>query len=234
MQPQKTIIIQPKTVSFILLLIIVGLVLANITGQVLQHEFGYNSSIIRGLDFDNERNIPAFFSTVLLLISASLLGSIAAVKRKEQDSYTRHWAMLSLIFVFLALDENVSLHERLIEPLRNALHTGGVFYYAWVIPAIFAVLCFAILYFKFLFHLPKKSRLIFSIAAILYIGGAIGVEMIGGRHADLYGVSNFSYSMITTLEESFEMAGILLFIFGLLCYVESAFREIYIAVGKQH
>ena len=233
MQPKKTIIIQPKTVSFILVLIIVGLVLANITGQVLRYEFGYNNSIIRGFDFDNERNIPAFFSSVLLLISATLLGGIAAVKRKEQDSYALHWTVLSLIFVFLAFDENISVHERLIDPLRSALNTGGVFYYAWVIPGMFAVLCFAILYFRFLFHLPKRSRILFSIAAILYLGGALGGEMIGGRYADLYGVYNFNYSMITTLEELLEMAGILLFIFGLLCYVESVFREMYIFVGKK-
>lgn len=234
MESKKIIIIQPKTVSFILVLIIAGLVLANITGQVLRYDFGYNNLIIRAFDLDYERNIPTFFSSVLLLISASMLGSIAAVKKKEQDSYTLHWTMLSVIFLFLAFDEIVSVHEHLIEPLRSALHLGGVFYYAWVIPGILAVVCFAVLYFRFLFHLPKRSRFLFSIAAILYIGGAIGGEMIGGRYAFLHGVYNFSYSMLTTVEETLEMAGILVFIFGLLCYVQSTFREISIFVGKKN
>jgi hypothetical protein len=53
-------------------------------------------------------------------------------------------------------------------------------------------------------------------AATFYIGGAIGVELIGSHHAELYGYENWTYSMIATLEESLEMAGLIVFIWALL------------------
>ena len=47
-------------------------------------------------------------------------------------------------------------------------------------------------------------------------GGAIGVELIGGRYLELHGVENLTYAMITTVEESLEMAGVIIFIWALL------------------
>jgi hypothetical protein len=55
-------------------------------------------------------------------------------------------------------------------------------------------------------------------AATIYIGGAIGVELIGSSHAELHGYENWMYSMIATLEESLEMAGLIVFIWALLNY----------------
>jgi hypothetical protein len=64
------------------------------------------------------------------------------------------------------------------------------------------------------------------VAAILYIGGAIGVELIGGRYAELHGEENWTYSMITTVEESLEMAGLIVFIWALLEYCADNYKEV--------
>jgi hypothetical protein len=71
---------------------------------------------------------------------------------------------------------------------------------------------------KFLLHLPAKTRLRFLIAATIYLGGAIGVELFGSQHAELYGYENLTYSMIATLEESLEMTGLIVFIWALMNY----------------
>jgi hypothetical protein len=61
-------------------------------------------------------------------------------------------------------------------------------------------------------------------AATFYIGGAIGVELIGSRHAELHGYENWAYSMIATLEESLEMAGLIVFIWALLKYCADNYK----------
>ena len=60
----------------------------------------------------------------------------------------------------------------------------------------------------------------------MYIAGVIGMELVGGRYAKLYGTLNFTYSMLATVEESLEMAGLIVFIWGLLLYIGDSYNEI--------
>jgi len=83
-----------------------------------------------------EANIISWFSSLLLLIAGALLLLIARVETHSADTYARHWKILAWVFFFLSMDETASLHEELIVPLRNAIGTSGIFYFAWVIVAI--------------------------------------------------------------------------------------------------
>ena len=67
------------------------------------------------------------------------------------------------------------------------------------------------------------------IAATLYIGGAIGLELIGGRYSELHG-EDLAYSMMTAVEESLELAGIIIFIRALLVYIADNYKEVQIQV----
>jgi hypothetical protein len=57
--------------------------------------------------------------------------------------------------------------------------------------------------------------------AALYIGGAIGMEMLGGYLAYTTGMKSVSYLIVTTLEESLEMLGIVVFIHALISYIKT-------------
>jgi hypothetical protein len=70
------------------------------------------------------------------------------------------------------------------------------------------VLLFAVMYLKFLFHLPTQTRWRFIIAGLVYVGGAAGVDIPEGYYEALYGTETMTYSLLVTLEESLEMAGI--------------------------
>ena len=177
---------------------------------------------------DSERNIQTFFSTFLLLFTALLLAVITVLKRKQTASHVSHWAILSFGFLCMAVDETASIHELLNVPLRKLLGGGnlGVFYYAWVIPGIALVLALALFFLRFLLRLPAERRLTFLMAATLYIGGAIGVELIGGRFAELHGDQNLTFSMIVTVEEGLEMAGVIVFIWALLVYIADGYKEV--------
>lgn len=209
------------------------LVLASITGQltkyILGHEFVYG--LIRLFYVDYENNIPSYFSASLLLLAALLLALITALKKAAHAAYEFQWALLSFTFLYMAIDEAASIHELLTWPMRNLLgllgqQAGGIFSFTWVIPGIAVAMVFGLSYLKFLLHLPAKTRWRFVIAATLYLGGAIGMELIGGRYADLHGMENLAYSMTATVEESLEMAGVIVFIYTLLNYIADNYQEI--------
>ena len=52
------------------------------------------------------------------------------------------------------------------------------------------------------------------------LGGAVGFEMIGGSVAEMEGIESFRYRILTNIEEGLEMAGILVFIYVLLCHLK--------------
>ncbi|WP_419600273.1 hypothetical protein [Thiolapillus sp.] len=134
-----------------------------------------------------------------------------------------------MIFVFLSIDETASLHESLIDPLRNTVHASGVLYYSWVIPYGFALLLFVVLYLRFLLDLPRTIMLLFIASGAIFVSGALGFEMLGGWYADRYGEVSVAYAMLYTCEETLEMTGISLFIYSLLKYIAQRFDNLRLA-----
>ncbi len=89
-----------------------------------------------------------------------------------------------------------------------------------------------IVYKNFIFHLPVKTRRLLLLAGTLYIGGAVGIELIGGHYWDLYGPSNMQYEMIANAEELHELFGIILLIYALISYMNHYVQKIQIDIKK--
>jgi len=220
--------ISPKKVALLLLAIVLFLTAASLAGQyykdlAAQSEFW--TKVINKLDLDLEvNNLPTWYQSSTLLLSSFLLAVITLVKRAEKDIDYRYWAGLSLVFLYLSMDEAVAIHEQLTMPLRTSFHLGGLLYLSWVIPAGILLLLFALLYFKFLFRLPEPTRNLLIASGVIYVAGAIGIEMVGADYLNATHdlptyVIDFRYVLLTTLEEFLEMAGVLLFIYSLLSYL---------------
>jgi hypothetical protein len=214
-------------VAFLLIVISVG---GQLIKYVAGHDYVYGLLPLTNTLFnvDREQNITTLFSVFLLLCSAVLLAVIALIKRQEQDPELSRWAILTCGFLSLAIDEAWSFHEMLIEPVRGLLgHDNlGIFFFAWVIPAMAGVLILALFFLGFLLRLPSTTRLSFVGAGFLYLGGAVGVEMIGGRYAEVHGLENLTYQLIAHAEESLEMAGTIVFIYALLRYLAEQYPEV--------
>jgi hypothetical protein len=206
------------------------LVLTSITGQLTKYVWGHEVvyGLIRLFYVDDEGNIPSYFSSSLLLLAALLLAIITALKKARHAAYGFQWALLSFAFLYMAIDEAAIIHELLGEPMHGLLgqQADGIFFFSWVLVGIAVATVFGLLYLKFLLHLPSKTRWRVVIAATLYLGGAIGMELIGGRYAALHGMENLAYSMIATVEESLEMAGVIVFNYTLLNYIADNYQEI--------
>ena len=64
------------------------------------------------------------------------------------------------------------------------------------------------------------------VAAVLYIGGALGFEMITARHFELYDDENLAYLLLVTMEETLEIIGALIFVYALLQYFSDCYQGI--------
>lgn len=214
----------PGSVTQFLLRVVAGLILLSFLSQLTVHFFpdfrlGHYFSKVFNVDY--EGNIPSFYSFLALLFSSLLLGVIAHAKNLESCRYKYHWKILSFIFLYLFVDEAIELHEQLIGPTRKLLNATGVLYFTWVVPMGFLVAIFLLSYSKFLFHLPVPTRKLFVAGCALYIGGAIGTELIGGYLASTTGMNSLPYFLLTNVEELLEMLGIVVFIHALISYIKT-------------
>ena len=180
-------------------------------------------------DLNAEGNLPTFYST-LLLLSASAILLVIATKGKQKF----YWYFLGVLFFFLALDENIGIHERFDTLTRSVLVTepSGIFYFSWIIPyGIALVILLAFLY-KFIWNLPNKTKFLFIISGLIFVSGAIGLEMISGVYAENSGFLTRSFRILTFFEEILEMTGVSLFIFALLDYIEDNFGVLTISMQR--
>ena len=182
------------------------------------------------LDLDRENNIPTWFSSVLLAGAAILLFFIARARSALGDRLAPYWLGLALVFLYLSVDETASLHEAAVGPLQRTLNATGALYAAWVIPAMVMVPIFVGIYLRFLWALPRRTAVLFLLAGAIYVGGALGLEMIGWHHryplhalnpTDWKASKTMTYAVINHAEEFMEMTGIIIFVYALLSYVRA-------------
>lgn len=163
-----------------------------------------------------EGNIPSKFSALQLLLNSGLLLLLFVEARDSRRNGSWHWLALAAIFLFLAVDEYYSVHERLVEPVKRLLGPENVLEYAWVLPYSGLLLVFAAAFQGFWKGLPSSPRREVAVAALIYVGGAVGMEIFGSLVAARLGETSTLYALEVVLEESMEMAGCALFTVALL------------------
>lgn len=232
---QSEIILDPKLSVKILSIIAIFLLLANLFFNFLKYITGdrFFYGLIPLFQFNLENNIPAFFSGCLFLGSAALLilvWKIMQINAKPQII----WAFLAGLFLFLAFDELFKVHEHLIEPIRKTLGTSGLLYCSWVIVYGIGVVLLSFLFFPVWWRLNKTVRLWFALSAFTFLSGAIGFEMIGGAYFETIGrQGDLIYGAFYTIEESLEMAGLIMFIYSLLIFLQKEFNGFSIVISDK-
>ncbi len=225
--------LSPTKVTKFLLTIIALLVVFNLAERIFVywHNANYENQIVSHyFNFDQEYNLLSLYSTLALGFSSYILAIIATVKKYRKSKYAKHWKALAFIFLFLAIDELCSIHELSIPLLRGAINAHGLLYFTWVVPAFFLLIIFLLTFRKFIQSLPIKTKILFILAGFVYVTGALGMELIGGYIADNYGY-NTVYGIASSIEELLEMLGIVIFIHGLLSYIQSQFEELHFSLS---
>lgn len=231
------ILFDPARYRRIISYVIAVLFFANGAALFVQH--GLDHPEVWGLvplfHFDREQNLPTFFSALMLLFCSGLL-IVAAQRAKSAGEKHLPWAILALAFAFLSVDEIASLHEKLDALIHHYTPTSGVLHYAWVAPYGAAVLILAILLGPWFFRLPRRLQILFALSGALYVGGALGVEILGGLYYS--GVAEAGVDTKTlfgdalaSVEELGEMAGAALFSYALLTHLCGARGEVRLQFG---
>lgn len=199
----------------ILIIIMICLIAAHLCMVTLKFGFGHPS--VYGLsslfNLDGEFNFPAWFSAIMLFIASVLLYVIYKISLDIKPDY--FWLFLSIIFLYLSFDEMAGFHERFVYTLRNNFNLSGFFYFSWVIVGIPFALLVGLLSVPFLRRLPPLAAKHFITAGFVYVLGAAGMEMIGASVFVTH-QNKLLYVCITTIEETLEMCGVILFIYSLV------------------
>jgi hypothetical protein len=222
------LVISPKKILSFLFTLIVILLAGHIIGQLLVHLYPDVSKFekfAKWMNFNREVNFPSLFSAGILFISSILLAVIGVFSKNSEKPFVG-WYGLSLVFYFLAIDEAISIHEMFNDFGRKHLGIAGVFYYGWIIPYGLALLVLVGIYVPFLKMLPRDIAILFMVSGSIFVLGAVGFEMLGGRHKDLYTEETNMYIVYFTFEELLEMSGISLFIYTLLRYISDYIGKI--------
>jgi hypothetical protein len=227
-----TLWISPKTLPKILSLIVLSLTTVNIAIQFSIYVLGndHPAGLARLFILGSHATVPKWFASANLLLSALLLATIAWVKIVEGDAYRRHWSLLAFILCALSLEESAGLHQLTSGPLRSALGLDGTgfLHFTWVLIGLIIVPIVALAFCRFLYQLPTKTRSLFLLAAMLYVGGALGMKILRGPYNAAYGVEHMTAAMLKTVEEFSQMTGVVVFIYALLSYIAAHLKEVHV------
>ncbi|MFC3124925.1 hypothetical protein ACFOD4_07630 [Pseudoroseomonas globiformis] len=213
--------------------IIAAVVAAHLASRLMFAFQERESSLSKVLNMLEETSVPTVVATGSLLAAAAAAGLVALSARQQRDGLWRSWAFVTACLVFLAVDEGAALHDRLTFPLQDMMDLGGIFYIGWVLPYLLLCVVCGVLCLKLAFALPRRTLLRFIVAGSVFVGAALGLEMIESavihheagpdtalRDADLETIARTPLmTLLVTLEETGELLGAALLLRALLLHL---------------
>jgi hypothetical protein len=221
----KTLIsLHPRLVTATLLKIVGTLLLAAlfclflIFGLKLENGLGF----VPLFDINGEYNIPALYSACAIWFSAALLFFIHKQEIKAGTPKAYYWRHFAYLFIFLGIDELASIHEIFgrFAPMIWERFPSLYISRKWIIPFTPVVLAMAVYFFRFFLLLSKQNKIRFAAAGVVFLSGAVGIEILGEWFANKYNMPRIFRGFSAIAEEGCEMIGIVLFIRGLLMHIQ--------------
>jgi hypothetical protein len=216
--------ITPGETARVLVPIVLSLTALSLLGQLVVHlmpDFVGRDRFAAMFNLDNECNIPTLYQTLALLGCAVLLHLIAGVDRQAGGRWSRHWRLMSVIFVGLAADEFLSFHEEI-----NSRLYISFFSWSWVAVGIFFVIAVALIFLRMIYQLPSPTRGLFILAALIYLSGALVMEIVASHYIAEWGYDSWTFALWATAKEFLEMIGIVVFVYALLSYLTQDGRKV--------
>lgn len=163
--------------------------------------FGLSKLLNPGL----ELSIPNYFSSLALLV-VGLSAWAIRTKLPSNAPERRGWAIFAFTFLFLAIDEQVQIHETL-SALTPAYLQGTELYIPLLIP-------FGLIMFRFWLRQPMPVRVGIMVAGILYVLAAVLVEINEWRLVteERLAYTSLQVQLNQGLEEFGEMIAVSLFL----------------------
>jgi hypothetical protein len=169
---------------------------------------------------DRELAFPAWYASILMAATGGLAWWVGAVEAGLERRSAIGWRLLGILFVYFSADEMVGIHERIADGLGSLPNPGGLLTFRWVVVGIPLVALAGALFLPFLRRLPRRTAVALVIAGLVFVVGAIGMEMLGGAAYTLAGRKRtVLYIALMTMEEALEYLGVLLAMRAMLKHV---------------
>lgn len=212
-----TLALSASRLRRVLLALAFVLVLASLASVLTARSAGLGmGGLVRILNVDAEKSVPTWYAALGLAASCALLALSAAQARTSGRGFVAHWATLAAVFGLLSSDEIVGFHEAMGKALQRHVDFHGYLRYAWVLPAFPALAVLALSYRRFLSALLPRTRASFLLSGALFVAGAVGLEMVGGKLDETLSRDSTLYVLCYHVEELLELTGIALFNAALL------------------
>ena len=180
-------------------------------------------------NISQEISLPTLYATLLWAFAVVLLAIITHARKRARSSHG-YWLALTLISLYLLIDESVMLHEKLGELYSGAEKLSPFLYFDWVIPYGVLVIIISVIFYRFILALPPRIRFLFVLAGSTFVLGALGIEVISARHYVMYGRDSFYWLLLVPIEEALEQTGLVIYIYGLLLYIGTELNGLSIEV----
>lgn len=187
--------------------------------------FGRSFRLSSILSLSGERTIPSLYSAALFFVIGGLScdGAAAAARPVLRTG----WYLIAAVAVFLGVDEAISIHENIGElidaPVRAAFRLihfdHPALRWTWVFPYAALALGLAAISLPWFERLGRGARVLVVSAAITYLTGAAGVEMMESWRAETMGGYDLArqetlFRWMETVEEMLEIIGLSLAVLG--------------------
>jgi len=86
---------------------------------------------------------------------------------------------------------------------------------SWTVPGGIIAGATGLYFVPFLLKIPRPLAIRFVLAGAVYLGGALGVEVLTDPYLENDELNTLPYNLWTAVEEAMEMGGVLLFLGGL-------------------
>ena len=211
-----------RTLAAAILILVIGDLGAKLMKDLAGRDYVYG--LVPSFQVGGEANIPTWYSSIALAVAAGLLAISAVLVRRSGGPYWRHWAALGVIFLMLSMDEVAQLHELTVRPVTAILKNQFLWYISWVVPAGVLLVVFGIAYWRFFLALPGPTRRGFAVAFMVYVGGALGMELATAAFGRMW-EERFHF-LFNLTEETMEMAGVVILILTVTGFIERGFGSV--------
>lgn len=206
-----------------------AVIVLGIFREVYVHNFGLDTVLkdLRHISLEQKHSFQAWHQSSLAFFGLLMTAALAASEPRE-TGLRRRWAVLAFIMAYISLDEQVTIHASSVVFMQKYLDLQGTFYVVpWVIWAIPLALALGAYLLPLLTRTPRRYAAGFVAGGAIFVGGSVGLEIIGGAFQTLYGgMDSWQYTIEFIAEESCESIGLAIFAVAILEYWRCARPDI--------
>ncbi|MBO6539069.1 MAG: hypothetical protein JJ969_06655 [Rhizobiaceae bacterium] len=198
------------------IVVTVVIIALGVAREVFVELFGTGTALkdLRHISLDGELNIATWYSSTLMLAAAFLawVCSRGDAERRQRP----YWLLIATVMLLMSVDETASIHESFITVLEGWGEHSDYLHFSWVVLGIPATILFAVVMVPFLLRLERRVAVMMIFAGGLFVFGALVMEMIDGAIQVRLGADSLAYRAGAAIEDSFELAGMTLFVLVLV------------------